>query len=277
MDAADRSAARVTSAESCKQQRERLHRAVQRRLAATISKEEIEAHFHHMPARYWENVSEEDVVWAIQTVHRFLARLATHPDDGAVVMDTRQVPQPGWTQVLVCTWDRRGLLAKVAGYLSALRLNVLRAEVYTRSDNIVLDVFYICEEGPQRPASEALLHRLNFLLEGGLAEPPRFASAWACQSHKLHPRQRRFEPHVSFNNEDSARATIVSILAGERLGLLHDVLEVFTQNDLNVCEAVIDTEGEVARDIFIVTNAAGEPVRDAKVLKKIEADLQQVL
>jgi [protein-PII] uridylyltransferase len=258
-------------------QRDQLRHAVISELPADFSREEVEAHFANMPDRYWQNTTAAEVRWGLEVVSRFLRQLTSGKGATAAVMDTRHFPELGCTKVMVCTWDRCGLLAQLAGYFSALRLNVTRAEVYTRCDNIALDVFWVSEEGRPRIARTDILSQFEFLLEGGLEQPPRFASTWACESHKVVPHERRFVPHIVFNNEDSATSTIVTILAGERLGLLHDILDVFSRHQLNICEAIIDTVADVAQDVFIVTTTDHRPVRDAVVLKSIERELEQVL
>src|SRR3954464_2254694 len=169
--------------------RDRLRRRLLHHPLEGIPQEEVEAHFDGMPSRYWDRISDTELVWGLQTVHRFLTGLvATDSGETVVATDSRHFPRQDITKFLVCTWDRQGLLAKVAGYISALRLNVVRAEVYTRSDNIVLDVFWLCDSAHRHISDPERLRQLAFLLEGGLSEPPRFVSTWACDSHKLLPR-----------------------------------------------------------------------------------------
>lgn len=231
-----------------------------------------------MPARYWDRVTEDELVWGLQTVHRFLSRLAASQNDGAVaVMDARHFPQQGCTKVLVSSWDRLGLLTKLAGYISALRLNVLRAEVYTRSDNIVLDVFWLCDSEQRHITDTERLRQLAFLLDGGLSEPPRFVSTWAVRSHQYLPRENRMKPVVTFNNFKSPDRTVVTVEASERLGLLHDMLEVLSANRLNITEALIDTVGDVARNIFFVTDEPKQKVLDPQRLKRIEQAIVEAL
>lgn len=231
-----------------------------------------------MPPRYWERVTEDELVWGIQTVHRFFSRLASSEHaESAAVMDARHFPQQGCTKLLVCTWDRAGLLTQLAGYISALRLNVIRAQVYTRADNIVLDVFWLCDNKQQYIFDTERLKQLSFLLEGGLAEPPRFASTWARHSHKMLPRASRIKPAVTFNNVDSADRTVITVEASERLGLLHDMLEVLNENHVNITEALIDTVDDVARDIFFVTDEHKAKITDPPRLRAIEEAMVKAL
>ena len=43
----------------------------------------------------------------------------------------------GYNVVELCTWDRAGLFRKIAGSLSA--------QIFTRSDDIVLDTFFVAD------------------------------------------------------------------------------------------------------------------------------------
>ncbi len=258
--------------------RERLRRLVALKPIAGIPDEETSAHFEGMPPRYWERVTEDELVWGLQTVHRFLSRLATNEASASTaVMDARHFPQQGCTKLLVCTWDRAGLLTQLAGYISALRLNVIRAQVYTRADNIVLDVFWLCDNKQGHVSDTARLRELEFLLEGGLSEPPRFASTWARQSHKHLPRTTRIAPVVTFNNTESPDRTIITVEASERLGLLHDMLEVLNETRGNITEALIDTVEDVARDIFFVTDDQKNKITNPDQLKAIEAAMIEAM
>src|SRR5262245_18230827 len=112
-----------------------------------------------------------------------------------------------------CTWDRHGLIAKAAASFSAVRLNILQADIFTRADNIVLDEFLISAGPGCGSVNEARLQEMTFLLEGSLCEPPRFASVWACSQHKLLAPLKLMVPRIRFDNEASSQCTIVQIEA----------------------------------------------------------------
>jgi [protein-PII] uridylyltransferase len=239
-----------------------------------VSPEEIDAHFECMPARYWERVSAAELRWHLRTANRFLAHLVAHSEpDGVVAMDTLDCPAERCTKVLVCTWDRMGLLRQVAGYISALRLNIARAEVYTRADHLALDVFSVRDDEGGSGPDAARLKQLAFLLEGGLSHPPRFVSTWACTSHRVLPRPDGPKPRVTFDNTASPTCTILTVEAAERLGLLHDLLEVFTEARVNVCEAQIETSGATARDVFFLTDDRQKKIMNPPHLAQLEEAL----
>jgi [protein-PII] uridylyltransferase len=256
--------------------RDRFRRRLTQHPLEGIPQEEVDAHFDGMPSRYWDRISDTELVWGLETVHRFLTGLvATESGETAFATDWRHFPNQDITKFLVCTWDRQGLLTKLAGYISALRLNVVRAEVYTRSDNIILDVFWLCDGSRRHITDVDRLRQLGFLLEGGLSEPPRFVSTWACDSHKLHPRLPSVPTKVTFDN--SAPHTIVTVEASERLGLLHDMLQVLNEHHFNITEALIDTVDNVARDVFFVTDEHKNKIVDPQRLALLERAMIKAL
>lgn len=258
--------------------REQLRRQISKRSLEGISEEEIDAHFAGMPPRYWEGLRLTELVWGLRTVHCFLNDVvAADTAAPSVVMDWRQLPRRRFTKVLVCAWDGLGLLTKVAGYISAMRLNVARAQVYTRADNIVLDVFWLCDAKNRQIGDAERLRQLAFLLKGGLSNPPRFASTWACDSHKYLPRTSRMTPVVTFNNTESPSHTILKVSASERMGLLHDMLHAISENGLNIDEALINTVDDVARDVFYVTDEHKNKLLDSARLKLVESAIVRAL
>jgi [protein-PII] uridylyltransferase len=259
-------------------QRERLRRYLERHPVEDASLDEVAAHFEGMPAHYWERVNEAELAWGIQTVHRFLHGLVASAGGGTpAVVTWRHFPRLGCTKVLVATWDRAGLLTKIAGYTSAVRLNIVRAEVYTRADNIVVDVFWLCDDQHRHISDVERLRQLAFLIDGGLSEPPRFVSTWACHSHKYQPKQTRVPTTVTFNNDDSRDQTILTVEATERLGLLHDMLQALGEHHLNINEAMIDTVDNIARDIFYVTDEQKRKIVDESRLALIQRTIIEAL
>jgi [protein-PII] uridylyltransferase len=248
------------------------------RLPRTLSAEEVEVHFSTMPQRYWEQITEADLVWGLETIHGFLKHIAARDvSPTAPFVTWRQTDQPHGTRVMLCTWDRHGLLAKAAAAFSAVRLSIVRADVYTRADNIVLDEFFVTNADGTDRVNDTRLQEMTFLLEGALSEPPRFASVWACCRHKFLALPSSVVPQISFHNEGSPSSTLVHIVAADRLGLLYDILQAMADAGLNVKQARIETEGDLARDTIHITDPRGEKLLNPTALETLRSRLLAAL
>jgi len=243
-----------------------------------ITSDELQVHFTGMPQDYWESVTEGELGWGLETVHGFLELVAS-PDVPATspFISWRRIGTPGKVRVMLCTWDRHGLLAKAAAALSAVRLSIVQANVFTRADNIVLDTFTIAGADGQSPVSDSQMQQMGFLLEGALSEPPRFASIWACSRHKYLAPASLVPPKISFDNKTARGNTLVHIETADRLGLLYDILQAIADGGLNIKQARIETEDNVARDTIHVTNGSGEKVLEQGELDSLRARLTSAL
>jgi [protein-PII] uridylyltransferase len=257
--------------------RARVETLLQRWASSEISAEEVDAHFQGMPARYWSGADADGVIGDLQAVHAFLTRLAgSQSADAPIAVDWMHEPARGTTLVRVCTWDRTGLLAKMAAAFSALRLNIREAAAFTRADHLVLDVFRVSDVAGKPVMDEDKLRQFVFLLEGALAEPPRFASVWAAQFHRVLARSDRLPPRIIFDNTASPAHTVLKVEASDRLGLLYDLLLALTDCGLNITQAAVETEAGIARDTFHLTGPKGEKVATHS-LPRIREALEQAL
>jgi len=244
-------------------------------LPAGLSVEEMRAHFVGMPDRYWQGLDEADLRWHLAAAHGFFEKLARSSTVGSPVwVDWKPTIKPNHTRVVVCSWDRGGLLEQIVAGFGALRFAIHRADVYTRADSLALDVFEV--RGPESSAETATdrLAKLAFLVEGAYTLPPRFASFWATQFHKVLPRRRGVPPAVLFDNRSSHTHTVLSVTAPDRQGLLYDVLHALGGHGLAVAQAVIETKGNRAKDQFHITDADGNKILNAARLKRLREDVR---
>jgi len=120
------------------------------------------------------------------------------------------------------------------------------------------------------------MEQMGFLLEGALSEPPRFASVWACSRHKYLAPSSHVVPKISFNN-DSPDSTLVHVETPDRLGLLYDILQAVSDCGLNIKQALINTEKNLARDVIHVTNESGQKLLEKGQLDSLRAKLESAL
>src|SRR5207247_9201564 len=99
---------------------------------------------------------------------------------------------------------------------------------------------------------------------------------------KKRPRYKasgRIKPSVAFNNDVSASATLIEIVAEDRPGLLYDLTSSISTAGCNIEVVLIDTEAHKALDVFYVTSAGKKPSPDVEAMlrsKLLAAVLEQV-
>ncbi|MDQ3623828.1 MAG: [protein-PII] uridylyltransferase, partial [Verrucomicrobiota bacterium] len=106
-------------------EREDLRLSVRRKLDPDYS-DEIDAHFEYMPDRYFQTYPVNIIADHVWLFRDFLE--ARWRDDGKRLnMAMKWIPHPnmGHSEVWVCGWDRRELLARIAGSFASAQLNIL--------------------------------------------------------------------------------------------------------------------------------------------------------
>ena len=256
-------------------QRLRLFRAMAEIPDWGVSPEELDMHFASMPVRYWARVDGMTLRWHLEMIHDFFASLAqTESMMTTPVVRWRHFQDRGITEVAVCTWDRLGLLAKVAGALASVSLNIVRADVYTRADNVVLDVFEICNKDFGHVEDELSLEHVTRLLTAALS--PGSTLGFTVFRTEEETAGRR-PPLVAFDNDRSDAYTVLQVEAADRIGLLYDILQVLTRCEADIAHAIIVTEEGEAADVFYLADADGHKISDPDALQKIRDSLLTVL
>jgi [protein-PII] uridylyltransferase len=85
----------------------------------------------------------------------------------------------------------------------------------------------------------------------------------------------KIQTQIEFDDESSVASTLVQVVAQDRLGLLHRICSRFSHQGCNIEIALIDTEGQMAIDVFYLTVGGGKlPLSRQQELK---ADLLEEL
>lgn len=248
------------------QRHEQLMDEVRAEVIDELEEDEIASHFALMPARYLGFRQRPAIVADLRLVHRFLLRLV-HPEADPLVpvLDWEDDPDRGCTRFKVCTWDRPGLFAKIAGSLAAAGLNILGARIFTRQDDIILDSFAVADARTGHLAEAAERDRCERLLSAILTGEKVDLAELIARRPALPPLYRSVEGErlvttVHFDNLTSETCTVLDLETEDHLGLLYHVADELSRLWINIALARVSTERGAAVDTFYVADAAGRKI-----------------
>lgn len=257
---------------------ETLHAEVSKKLGAGFQAE-CDAHFLNMPRNYFQFREAESVVSHIRQFRKFFVQLSETKAESGLnpLMEWEDHVGQGHSELTVKCWDRHLLLARVAGALAAENINILSADFYQRTDDLVLDVFRVCTQklGPvtSKSARKRVQDRvflsfkeMKFDFSEAIRERRKAEAKFDEVSDEIPQR-------VFVNNTLSPEHTVVELQVVDRLGLLYDVFTAIGSLDLSVTHARINTEKGMAIDSIYVQTEDDRQIEDPSVLERLENTL----
>jgi len=263
-------------------QREQLLQQVRELASEPISNEELHAHFATLPVRYFEIHTAQQILDDLELVHRFMHRLIREKDRSlSPVTAWLDESDRGYNTVKICTWDRAGLFGKIAGSLSATGLNILGAQIFTRSDGIALDTFFVNDARTGNLAASEQHDKFAALLEkvlnGEEVDLPALIARQVTKSAYQAYAGERIGTEISFDNEGSESRTLIEIVTEDRLGLLYAISKTFAELAVDIVRARIVTERGAAIDSFYVRELDGGKIVSIERQKLIESKVREAI
>ncbi|BDS06316.1 bifunctional uridylyltransferase/uridylyl-removing enzyme [Oceaniferula spumae] len=248
--------------------------------------EQMLKHFEQMPAAYFRFRDARNIAIHIRSIQKFLSRDAL--SDGGFECDLSWIDRDNrsLTELVVTAWNRPLFCEKMCCALANANINIIAADVYTRMDGVVCDLFQICtpEMGPvtSERTRQKVINTFRTLNE----DPDPLKDYQAAKYLKprtnlLHDDKTEggipFPTRVYVNNEISPTCTAIEIQALDRIGLLHDLFLAIGELGLATVHARICTEKGAAMDTLYVTWPDGSKIEDEKKQREIEDKLAKLV
>ena len=188
------------------------------------------------------------------------------------------------TELTVCTRDRHGLCADIAGTLAAQGIEILSAELNTREDGIALDVFVLREASTRHAIDMQRYPAIERALRKAIAGESDIAALVERWRTRNAPRQRiainhvgrRNLPQIECDNSASQLSTLVQVHAVDEPGLVYKIASALATLGLDIVCARIATEKSDALDVFYVTDGKGMKLSPA-LMQSVKVSLGAML
>jgi [protein-PII] uridylyltransferase len=188
----------------------------------------------------------------------------------------------GYNAVEICTWDRAGLFSKIAGSLSACGLNIMGAQIFTRTDSIVLDTFYVNDGRTGNLATRQQHDQLADLLEKVLTDEAVDLPALIKRQITQQPVYQGYtgehiQTQIYIDNEVSETRTLIEVETEDHLGLLYMISQTLSKLAVDIIGARIVTERGAAIDSFYVCELSGGKIDSPERQAVIERRLREAI
>ncbi len=214
---------------------------------------------------YFLRNDARDVAWHTRMLYRF-------PDTDKPIVRTRLAPGSEGFQVVVYLLDQDYLFARVCGYFAGKNLSVLEARIHTTGHGYALDSFHVVD-----PTGTVRYRDILSLIEAELTgQLERGGPLPTPGRARISRRSRSFpiRPQVDLRPDEQGLHYLLSIVAGDRTGLLYRIARVLGDHGVSLYTARVATLGERAEDVFLVDGASLSNPREQL---RLETDLLAVL
>jgi [protein-PII] uridylyltransferase len=214
---------------------------------------------------YFLRHDAQDIAWQTRTLHYRV-------DADRPVVKARLSPIGEGLQVMIYTRDQRDLFARICGYFEQINYSIADARIHTTGHGYALDTFLLLGPG-NNPHYRDMINLIETQLADRLQrQTPLHPPTRGRVSRQL--RHFPITPEVNIRPDEKGSSYALSIIAGDRPGLLYSIALVLGKYDVNLKTAKIVTLGERAEDVFLVS---GEALAKPRTVLNLESDLLDAL
>jgi [protein-PII] uridylyltransferase len=224
-----------------------------------------EALWQELDVAYFLRHDAPEIAWQTRLLHYRVS--GERP-----VVKARFSPAGEGLQVMIYCRDQPELFARICSFFGSISYNIVDAKIHTTRHGYALDTFQVMGTAPAGYYREMIT-----LIEHDLAEqlaqqaplPPR-PQGRVSRQLKHFP----LAPEVHIRADEKGHFHLLSIVAGDRPGLLYGIARVLSKYNIDLHTAKIATLGDRAEDVFVLSGAA---LQNEKTVVQLETEVLEVL
>ncbi len=215
---------------------------------------------------YFLQHDANEIAWHARILHNRVD--ATTP-----VVRARLSPVGEGLQVMIYAENRPDLFVQISGFFERIGYNIAEARIHTTRHGYCLNSFLVLD--PERKVEQYrdLISFVEFELEQRLVQKKPLEAPLQSRLSR-HLKHFPIPPQVNIAPDEKGIYRVLSIIAGDRPGLLSRIAKTLKDNHVSVHSARINTLGERAEDTFLVS---GPMLENPRTLIRVETALLEEL
>ncbi len=175
-------------------------------------------------------------------------------------------------QVMVYTQDKPYLFARICSFFAHMSYNIMEAKVHTTQHGYALDSFLVMDANNDKTVYRDVMNYIEYELVQQLTDDKPVTTPHIGRvSRQL--KHFPIVPQVHITQDEKGQH-ILSVVAGDRPGLLARIAYMLAQHHIELRSAKINTLGSRAEDTFWIS---GEALERPQEIKDLSVAMQQHL